>query len=1047
MSTKLQPNLLLQQQIKGRFLPTSLNNRAEIALTFSAMDQQTQRPVILKYYQNSEHRDIQDAIQRGVMMHAQVRSDYMISLIDFGVHSQYGGVWCVLSREESPNLTRFVKSRGGLGCQETCEILLSLCDALQVLHSDKRIHGNLKPTNVFVKGKTSGPLKVLVSDLLGAGLSRVHKSSSGRITFNDPSFFTYEQASGKPMNAQTDIAAMGLLAYFMLKNSVPFEGRTTDKLLTAVIIGSGRIKIKAEEISGSQKQRELLAKLVNECLSKQSSGRPKDVASLKVALQDILSLGQPSTQSSRSGLEESSTVKPTASLGMPSLTPNHSLMNTLGFGQTLGFDAITDQALRQFQSQHQQSANEYSSSSTRVTGSHKAIITAPPEGFEAEPLDTMPPAEHTLFSGTQSFEDQSNTVMGGLSVEQLHELQSIDLGLASSSPQMTDLGMVGTPAPALTEIGIDFNEDTRPISVSELEQLGIYTAEKPSDVLVQEEWGDLGQWSGFDVDSSPSTLSIDNDIPLEEQTSPNLQQGDFKIDDELKDLGVDEFELDMLLEQAASALVVEEIQPVLTEDLALDNDLHQLDLDQRSTLFNQAIELSDLEPLALNQLEETTLNSLDQDMEDTARIDVSALIAQAGLDHEMNNGESLIERFQASAHTKDTNIANEMESLDDSMGSILGSNSGQVLELFSSPALGIVPERPTLDSDATERLQIPQVLADLEFDDFAVMDPKQSGAFSILDVSSSRDIELSGVKQEIQGIADNKMAHRELDTQLEFQRPEEIFPDVPEWRSLASLKDNPRELSKALLSIPLPLSGQLLPFSQFQLEIEGKEHEEGFFVKGLMSAPHIPVILDPEEEMITNHSSTMWDVVSSEPSQNLAEGLSSIDQPTNSTSGEKLNTRGGNTLLNLSLLVLALILTGLGLMLGSGLELDEIIYLVTGEQETVQSYPSRPILPPPPQTDQRNSVIVAPDIEIEEEIDSKMDEVVEELEIIDIQPKTVNVPSKTSPKMNVRSSDKQNLRKSKQRASKNEGEEPKKSAPSRKRKRRKKTTIIDPFAN
>ena len=160
MSTKLQPNLLLQQQIKGRFLPTSLNNRAEIALTFSAMDQQTQRPVILKYYQKSEHRDIQDGIQRGVMMHAQVRSDYMIPLIDFGVHSQYGGVWCVLSREESPNLIRFVKSRGGLDCQETCEILLSLCDALQVLHSDNRIHGNLKPTNVFVKNRTSGPLKI-----------------------------------------------------------------------------------------------------------------------------------------------------------------------------------------------------------------------------------------------------------------------------------------------------------------------------------------------------------------------------------------------------------------------------------------------------------------------------------------------------------------------------------------------------------------------------------------------------------------------------------------------------------------------------------------------------------------------------------------------------------------------------------------------------------------------------------------------------------------------------------------------------------------------
>ena len=45
-------------------------------------------------------------------------------------------------------------------------------------------------------------------------------------------------------------AAMGLLAYFMLTNSLPFEGRTIDKILTSVIISSGRVKVNPSAIAG-----------------------------------------------------------------------------------------------------------------------------------------------------------------------------------------------------------------------------------------------------------------------------------------------------------------------------------------------------------------------------------------------------------------------------------------------------------------------------------------------------------------------------------------------------------------------------------------------------------------------------------------------------------------------------------------------------------------------------------------------------------------------------------------------------------------------------
>ena len=52
----------------------------------------------------------------------------------------------------------------------------------------KEKYGNLKPNNVFVR-RSGGPPQVIISDILGAGLKGTQENT-GRVTYNDPSFFT-----------------------------------------------------------------------------------------------------------------------------------------------------------------------------------------------------------------------------------------------------------------------------------------------------------------------------------------------------------------------------------------------------------------------------------------------------------------------------------------------------------------------------------------------------------------------------------------------------------------------------------------------------------------------------------------------------------------------------------------------------------------------------------------------------------------------------------------------------------------------------------------
>ncbi len=1090
----LQPHLLLQEQIKGRFLPTSLNNRSEIALTFSAMDQQNRRPVILKYYQQNEHREIQDQIQRGVMQHAQLRSDYIVPLIDFGVHGQYGGVWCVLSREEAPNLTRFVKAKDGLDAQTTCEILIGLCEALAPLHAEAKIHGNIKPNNIFVKERSNLGLQVLISDILGANLCGVHKANGQRVTYNDPSFFTYEQASGKTIDQQTDLGALGLLAYFMINARLPFQGRTNDKILTSVIISSGRVKVKKDEIKGGPEQKTKLAKLINQCLAKQSSSRPKSLEFFKASLQEIQKLGSGSSAIPNSSLDALGQVGDSG-FSMPNLTPNHSLMNPLGFGQTLGFDAITEQTLNQYQAaQNQAPSTTPLPASTpsqtppplpaQATGSHKAIITAPPEGFEAESFDSLESfdsslasssqisqsnssrVEHTLMAAPHSLNSGSQTMMGGLSFDQLQELQGMQI-LNSSEPEEVE-----TPQNEVSDT-LNLAEDTRPLTRDELAQLGVREAEStdvPAQSGAQDEvWGDFNDWQGL----APEQSTAIEVMGLSSDHEQNLAKSD--VQQSLGELNVDELELDMLLEQAASALA-SEIAPsndpiqVGAEQANLSHeidsngpdtlssateDMHQLDWNQHSTLFNQALVIPQLEIGETKQAEhglnqalpnteqhsETLIQTM-SDFEATAKINVAQ-----DLESPIFN-QSLSDRFEENSQGIGSQTVEITDAIAYQAIDSIDESGFEIPELFSSPASSITPERITDEFELTERLELPANLDDLGMDDdFAAKDARMSGLFPIPDGINQEQTYIETAPQKSRmGILEGNEQHspiQELDTQLEFQRPEEIFPDVPEWRSLVDLKDKPRALSQALLSIPLPLSGQLLPFSQFQLEIEGKEHEEGFFVAGRPTHTHVPVVLEPEALDSLQESNMVWEAVEQ---SSASHSQSDIHSPPQQAQQSKAG-------LNLMILILVLLMMGIGLVQFSGMSLEDLSALVNGGQYDIQPQTTRSMQPSPPQ---KLTTIKSKEAS---SLNSELNVIIPESDDIEIEP-TVDQPKKTSAidtkgtkqnavkaSANTKSTNRSSKRTKTKRAKSQAKKAKTRSTKKKRRRKKKKSAIKDPFAN
>jgi serine/threonine-protein kinase len=229
----------------------------------------------------AEVHKIQERFRREVQATADLESPHTIEIYDFGAAAD-GRLYYVMELLRGLDLEAVVRRTGPLPSERAIHLLRQVCHSLAEAHARGLIHRDIKPSNlhVCVLGLDYDFVKVLDFGLVKVQRPKDPQVSIDGLLVGTPAYMSPEAAAGDPLDARSDLYAVGCIAFFML------TGRTVFGEKLPVLMVADHLRTPPEPPSRATKQPippELDA-LVLALLAKDPAGRPASAAALSEQL-------------------------------------------------------------------------------------------------------------------------------------------------------------------------------------------------------------------------------------------------------------------------------------------------------------------------------------------------------------------------------------------------------------------------------------------------------------------------------------------------------------------------------------------------------------------------------------------------------------------------------------------------------------------------------------------------------------------------------------------------------------------------------------------
>jgi len=195
--------------------------RSGMASIFRGTDLRTGRPVAIKVPHPEMESDpvFYERFEREAEIGKKLDHPGVVKVFADDDRSR---LYMVMEWAEGRLLRQILNEQRKLPPERAVRIALSICDALDYIHSHGVVHRDLKPENIMVDADDR--IKIIDFGIAGnAGSRRLTFAKISQI-MGSPDYISPEQVKGKRGDARSDLYALGAMLYEMLTGKAPFQG-------------------------------------------------------------------------------------------------------------------------------------------------------------------------------------------------------------------------------------------------------------------------------------------------------------------------------------------------------------------------------------------------------------------------------------------------------------------------------------------------------------------------------------------------------------------------------------------------------------------------------------------------------------------------------------------------------------------------------------------------------------------------------------------------------------------------------------------------------
>jgi serine/threonine-protein kinase len=288
------------REIAGKYRVGELLGKGGRGEVYRGLQVELDREVAIKLLGTGADVDERERFLREAKVGAEIRHAGVAQVFDAGVTT--GGIpYIAMELLEGETLAERIEQRGHLSAPEAVKIAVDVCRALEAVHRKGYLHRDIKPSNVFLARRPDGSTETKLIDfgiakrvsfpddvrhkvntMRGLGLPPL---TAADVIVGTPCYLSPEQILGDPLDARSDIYALGVTLYEMLAGAVPFSAHDLVRMFEHILKGT---VVKISRRPGAAKVPAALEREIDRALSKAPADRHASAAEFAASLERAL---------------------------------------------------------------------------------------------------------------------------------------------------------------------------------------------------------------------------------------------------------------------------------------------------------------------------------------------------------------------------------------------------------------------------------------------------------------------------------------------------------------------------------------------------------------------------------------------------------------------------------------------------------------------------------------------------------------------------------------------------------------------------------------